>query len=334
MKNLQLNPIQKAAWSLMRNDLQFLYTIIKNQNVATASYYVALIPFMGLIIDGVEDWIKAYNNSSKNKLLLPTFNDTERMYYEEMRNSIKLYDKSYAELYVQLEDAFIKSDKYFSSCCKPIAKRMRLYDVYGVFTCNSIPCDNTLLNQCVTPFFEYGKIDGEEIKRIAHIGGEYIALFDSCYDYKVDTTFMFDTTDYGGFIKSPFGKKFNYKYVLFSILCQINFVLTGINRFVTEETTTKLRFSYILYFYLLKIIPDINNEINLSLKMDDTYNSDGFRNAMAHYKLGVALKETEIINDAYMYGLTEKFFGIDYQYLKADILQELENLKKQITDLL
>lgn len=79
MKNISLNSVQKAAWSLMKNALQFLYTIIKNQTIATASYYVALMPFMGLIIDGVEDWIKSYNNSSNNKLALPTFNDTERI---------------------------------------------------------------------------------------------------------------------------------------------------------------------------------------------------------------------------------------------------------------
>lgn len=46
MKNISLNPVQKAAWSLMKNDLQFLYTIIKNQTIATASYYVALMPFI------------------------------------------------------------------------------------------------------------------------------------------------------------------------------------------------------------------------------------------------------------------------------------------------
>lgn len=334
MKNISFNPVQKAAWSLMKNDLQFLYTIIKNQTIATASYYVALMPFMGLIIDGVEDWIKSYNNSSNNKLALPTFNDTERIYYEEMRKAIKLYDKTYKELYDQLENAFRKSDTYFSSCCKPLAKHLHLYDIYGVFTCNTIPCDNTLLNQCVTPFFEYGKIDGEKIKEIAHIGGEYIALLGACSEYKVNTTFVYETTDYGGFVKSPLGKQFNYKYVLFSIICQINFILYGINEFLIEETTTKLRFSYILYYYLLKIIPDINKALHLNLKINNTYKSDGFRNAMAHYKLGVALKETEIINDAYMYGLTEKFFGIDYQHLKAGILQELENSKNQITDLL
>jgi hypothetical protein len=55
-------------------------------------------------------------------------------------------------------------------------------------------------------------------------------------------TFM--TSDYGGFIKSPVGNKFSDKFVLFSILCQINFVLVCVNDYIIEECTTKLRFMY------------------------------------------------------------------------------------------
>ena len=53
---------------------------------------------MGLIVDGIEDWISAYNNSSKYKLNLPTFTDEEQKYYAIMRISIKLFEKGYLDL--------------------------------------------------------------------------------------------------------------------------------------------------------------------------------------------------------------------------------------------
>jgi len=52
----------------MCNDIRFLYTIIKNCEYINPNYYTALMPYIGIIIDGVEDWINAYINSMKDKL--------------------------------------------------------------------------------------------------------------------------------------------------------------------------------------------------------------------------------------------------------------------------
>ena len=153
LKDAPLNKVQECAIKLMQNDLRLFYTLLCNQEIVTPSYYIALMPYMGLIVDGIEDWLTAYNNSSKYKLKLPTFTDEEEKYYAEMRKSIKLFEKGYINLNSILCENYVKSDIHYSSICKTIAKRLHIYDIYGVFYCNSVPCDNTILNQIVLPFF-------------------------------------------------------------------------------------------------------------------------------------------------------------------------------------
>ena len=65
------------------------------------------------------------------------------------------------------------------------------------------------------------------------------------------------------------------------------------------------------------------------LKIDRRYYSEQFRNAMAHYKLGVALKEGELVSSCF-FGLTEKFFDMSYGELKNGIITELIVLGEQI----
>ena len=56
----------------------------------------------------------------------------------------------------------------------------------------------------------------------------------------------------------------------------------------------------------------------------------GFRNAMAHYKLGVALKNEELVSEDTMYGLTIKYFGTSYMETRKEIVTELEQLAYQL----
>lgn len=60
------------------------------------------------------------------------------------------------------------------------------------------------------------------------------------------------------------------------------------------------------------------------------WRSDAFRNSMAHYKLGVALKDSELILSDPLYGLTQKFLGCDYNTLKNGVMQELSSLASQL----
>ena len=87
---------------------------------------------------------------------------------------------------------------------------------------------------------------------------------------------------------------------------------------------TKLRFAYLLYYSLLNVIPQINDKLGTCFILDDQWKNDKFRNAMAHYKLGVALKNKDLLHDDIMFGLTEHIL------VKESIYAQLEKLAIQI----
>lgn len=322
--------VQSAALSLIQSDLSFLYTVIKKINPEESNYIPSLLPYMGVIVDGTEDWIKAYNNSKKNKINAPVFNQSEQMYYEKMHDSIKMWQKGYDEVYESLKEAYEESDRYFSGSCKPIAKQLKLYDIYGVDRVNGVICGNTILCYVYNPLYSFDGNNGEYIKSMAEIGGKYIVLFDAANEYPTDTSLKFDTFDYGGFQKSPVGNDFSDKFVLFSILSQINFLLYGVEQWIKEEIPIKMRFLYLLYYALLEAIPQINQKLGTTFRMDRKWKSKEFRNAMAHYKLGVALREEELVVDDKLFGLTQKFFDEPYMEVKKAIASELLGFSKQI----
>lgn len=211
---------------------------------------------------------------------------------------------------------------------------MMLYDIFGVDRANGVICGNTILCYYYTPLFSYGRTNGEFIKAMSVIGGKYIKLFDATREYTVDTSIKYNVRDYGGFVKSPVGNVFSDKFVLFSILCQINFIVCCIDSWVREEISTKMRFAYLLYYSLLHIIPQINLKLKANFFIDTKWESWQFRNAMAHYKLGVALKKDELFFEDKLFGLTQKYFKSDYLTVKNGIMQELESLVCQIGDYL
>lgn len=113
-----MNIIQIKAMELIRNDLRLIYTIFANtNNIVSFTYYIAFMPYMGMIIDGAEAWIKCYNNSNKDKLEIPIFTQEEQQYYEVMRNSVKMFEKGVDAVYEILQEKYLKGDEYFSSLC-------------------------------------------------------------------------------------------------------------------------------------------------------------------------------------------------------------------------
>ncbi len=209
----------------------------------------------------------------------------------------------------------------------------KLYDIYGVDRANGVVCGNTILCFYYNPLYSF-EDNGEFIKNMAEIGGKYVAIMGAMNEYTVDSSIKFDTKNYGGFQKSPVGNKFSDKFVLFSILCNLNFLLYGVEGWVKDETLTKLRFMYLLYYSLLELIPQINRKLNTKFRMNGLWNSREFRNAMTHYKLGVALKKEELVPEDMMYGLTIKYFGTTYIETKKSIIGELEQLAYQLYEYL
>lgn len=84
------------------------------------------------------------------------------------------------------------------------------------------------------------------------------------------------------------------------------------------------------YYYLAQLIPEINSKLHLKFDMDMSLVSPAFRNTMAHYKIGVALKAYEIVYEDPFFGLTQKFFDCDYYTVKEFVLNNLNGLATQI----
>lgn len=161
-----------------------------------------------------------------------------------------------------------------------------------MLSCNEVPCDNTILDQCSSPYFQFGNSDGQRIQNMAEMSGKYIAIFNAIELYSINENCSLSTKDYGGFVKSPLGCSYNVNFMLFSIMCQINFVKVA-NDLIKDEMSKKLRFSN-LFYYLCNVISSVDDLCKTSLFIGNKYYSEEFRNCMAHYKLGVALKETEL----------------------------------------
>ena len=328
----ELTAQQKAARELIRCDLRYLFTILQNRDSIKSNYIVSMMPYQSLIIDGAEAWVAAMNNAKPGSIDAPSFSQKEKLFYDAARQSIKLWEMPYEEVYTLLETRYAESDDYFSSLCKPIAKHLRLYDIFGAdLTEDGHFCGNTILGAVYLPGYNHGDSDyGPNLRDMAVIGGEYIPTFDAMDAYEVNPNLRFQYRDYGGFVKSPAGNKFSYRFVLFSILCQLNFILYAVDQYIVPVIPTKLRFAYILYYYLCDMLPKINAKHGTSFSLNRSFYSQEFRNAMAHYKIGVYLKAHEIVPEDPMYGMTQKAFGCDFYQVKNDIISEMKKLAVQL----
>lgn len=164
------------------------------------------MPYIGVVVDGAEDWLKAYNRCSKRKLVVPTFTKQEQEFYEEMRSSIKMWSVGYDKMYQELKTLYEESNQYFSSLCRPIARIFHLYDIFGVDLVNRQYCGNTILGAFYAPRYKFRNDSaqyGEHIKNMMEIGGKYVVVFDAEKEYGTDPSMLFTYKDYGGFVKSP-----------------------------------------------------------------------------------------------------------------------------------
>ena len=91
-----------------------------------------------------------------------------------------------------------------------------------------------------------------------------------------------------------------------------------------------MRFLYLQYYYSVSAVKEYNRKTGAGIRIDSGWVSDKFRNAMAHYKIGVALKNHDIIWEDPLFGLTQKFLNTDYFALKNNIKAALKSTSQQI----
>lgn len=323
---------QQIAYSLIKSDLKFIYNAMRCNEYGESNYYVAFVPYIGMTIDGIENWIRTMNNSTNANIKMPVFDDELREFCAQLRETTKLWDMSYGNVYSKLRDLYQQSEEYFSNKCKRFAKCLNLYDVYGVDKVNQKYFGNTILDGLYLP--KYNIVDsiqtGKMLYKLGNIAGQYIVSFNAAENMFLNTDMLFKYEDYGGFTKSPIGNKFSNRFVIFSILCQVNFIVYCVDKFIIDDSPTKLRYAYILYYYIANNINEINRLSNTRFYINDKLVNRYFRNCMTHYKIGPALHGDEIIEVDPMFGMTQKFLLMDYFGVKKFIYNELRLLSEQM----
>ena len=326
-----LNKVQEKSYKLIQADARFIYTlakIIKSPHAPKSNYIMMLQPFIGLFADGSEQWGK------KVKIGTPLFSVEEKKHYTELRNSIKIFELSYRELNDMLKKSLCDSEKYFYDTRTFMSKLSGLYYNAGVDIQGNDFCGNTILCSIFAPFYKFENEQyGEYAKSMSVVAGQLAAMYgaNKMSLYAVDNSMKFRYEDYHFFKKCPAYIKTYDDFSLFSILCNVNFIRIFINQNFTDDFPSKLRFAYLQYYYLTGLIPEINQEIKTNFSINTQYKNDNFRNCMAHYGLGVALKESDIIENDMFFGLTNVLLGMPYSKIKAQIYAELDSFSDQLT---
>ena len=144
---MRLNKVQRAAYELIQADARFLYTLVdmsQNASNISSNYIMMCQPYIGIFADGAEQWCK------KLGLKAPLFNEQEKNYYDALRQSHKLLEKTYSEYANLLMSKLAESDQYFYSIRSLREKVFGYYNV-GTDLFNGEYCGNTILGAAYIP---------------------------------------------------------------------------------------------------------------------------------------------------------------------------------------
>lgn len=328
-----MNKVQKAAYELIQADARFLYTltdISKNVQNIEGNYICMSLPYMGLFTDGTEQWCK------KIGLNAPRFNPTEKAFYTQLRQGHKLFEKSYEDYSTLLFEKFTESENYFYSIRRLREKILGYYNV-GTDLCNGEFCGNTILCSIYMPINILGNEGvGMWIRDMSIVAGKLAASL-GCKEfpiYRYDDNLNIIYKDYHFYKNSPLKMSDDFGFLLFSILCSINYAIEFIENYFIDEIPQKFKFAYLQYYYLCDFIKEVNAQKNTDFYIDDSLYDRNFRNCLAHYGLGQYISETEIISDDILKGLTNKAFGKDYLTTKVELYEILKSLTKQIRQII
>lgn len=325
-----LNSVQKAAYELIQADARFLYTLTiiqQNAKNISSNYIMMSQPYIGLFADGAEQWCQ------KLGLGAPKFTDTEKSYYTTLRQSHKLYETPYSDYLSALINKFNASDDYFYKNRGPREKILGYYNNIGTDLCNGHFCGNTILCSLYTPIDTLNdKEIGPWIRDISVVLGKLASFFD-CQNfppYNYDDSILVKYKDYHFYKNCPLKTKSELGFLLFSIMCSINYAIEFIDRYFVEEIPQKFKFAYLQYYYLCNFIKELNAANGTTFYINDSMRDRAFRNCLAHYGLGQYLSESDLIDDDVLKGLTNKAFNMTYLVAKDKLYSYLTELTNQI----
>lgn len=328
----EFNKVQNAAFELIRADARFLITITDiylNANIIDSNYMSMTIPYIGIFADGAEQWGRKVGFQSIK------FSDEEKEYYCLIRNGHKLYEKSYNELKNCLINKLKESDEHFYSIRSFLEKIIGYYN-FGADKIKGEYCGNTILCAAYTPYSPFSSASGPQIMKLSEVAGA-LAAFYSGSDYKPYQYSHVIRVTYENFHftnNSPIKVKNFDGFILFSMLCNINYAVVFIENFFTEEVVQKFKYAYLQYFYLCEFVQEFNNNTCFQLRLNNSLYHRKFRNCLAHYGLGQFMHENDIDEDDLLKGLTMKAFNLSYLETKKRVYGYLVDLANQIKEII
>ena len=327
-----LNNVQKAAYDLIQSDAKFIYTLIEIQENAkniNSNYIMMCLPYIGIFVDGAEQWCKKVG--MKNS---PIFNQKEKKYYVALRQSHKLYELSYDKYTELLLKKFQESDQYFYNVRSLLEKIKGYYNV-GTDYCDKEVCGNTILCGIYMPLKTIGiKSSGEEIKNLSIFAGKLVGffLYPNLKAYYYNKKIIVKYKDYHFYKNCPIKLKNNLGFVLFSMLCSINYAIEFIDKYFVEKIPQKFKFAYLQYYYICDFLEELNIKNRTNFYINKSLKNRYLRNCLTHYGLGQFMNENEIKNNDVLKGLTKKSFNMDYYTCKNLLYYYLKDLRRQIKD--
>ena len=331
MINEKLNKVQQLAFSLIQSDAIFINSMLKIDFEAKNlknNYICMLFPYLGIFAYGSELW------GQKVGIATPVFNSQEKKYYTELRQAHKIFALSYNEFRVKMNRKLNESDLYFKNNKSLLSKIMGLYYNVGIDVFEKKCYGNTVLIGLYIPSYKIGE-NTEYIRDLSIVMGKLAKSYmpqNKSNIYKYNKNLTTKSIDINFFESKMFFDNSIDNLCCFSVLCAINFIVYFIENIFEEEIPQKLKYSYLLYFYLCRFVENINNEIGSNYIIDDTLCNQSFRNCIAHYGLGQVMKDDDIISGDLLGGLTNKIFNMNYYEVKDFICQELKKLGKQIEE--
>lgn len=255
--------------------------------------------------------------------------------YKRIREAHKLYENHYLEVKKLLSYELSKSDRLFAAEAPWLARVSNLYWNIGTDLIGDDYCGNTILCSYYTSREKlHAKEDEKWFTTVGEIAGALTgwALDSNDSYYHINNAIKMSFKDYHFYSNCPLKVKNDLGLVLFSIICSVNYITKFLDRYIIEEIPQKLKLAYLQYYYLCDFIDDLNKEEKTSFHIDKSLKNSKFRNNLAHFGLGVDMKDEDIIDDDLLKGLTAKYFGLSYIDTKERIFNYLNDLVKQLED--
>ena len=340
MHDVKFSPTEEVVLNLIYADMKFIYNLIQDiKKQKSSNFAISLLPYMALV------YKEAYKWCDKNKKLreyLPKIPNEIEAYYEYYREYNKLLKNDIVTISNNYEYQFNKTKNHFEKNRSNFSKKLGIYKTYGVGTyqdslTKKLPIYNTIYFSVLIPKFSWDNLNeiSKDLYKIAENIGEFFGIFIHPYDDRLTNNIKsIKIVDYDFRPRtSPFYNVYSDKFLIFDLLCKCNFLLYGLNSYTTIYKTTKLRFSYNLYFYICENINKINDYYNTNFTINSKYKDDELRSAFMHYGIWKIVKDK--VNPLESFGgMTNIRLGIDWNNLLNFIISEISLFSIQLDNYL